>query len=264
MFVFVFTVPYRQLRPKFGFTLKVVLQTPTVSNAVHKTAAKPVLRKTTSPQIVTMTPLTQTLDYEIVVAHYNEPLDWLRPYAKRAGHVYHKGSNTSAPFDMKKWERLPNTGREAHTYLHHIVNYYDNLANVTVFLQGHGPQTKDCFADVEEFLEKAMRNDFCCQHKSYANWGRIKHNGKYLQEVRAGKLRLANLTFADFYSALFGEEHPKSVPMCWSGCFSALRENLCKRPLSFYQRGLSLMPNDTNPEEAHYFERLWATIVKKH
>lgn len=31
---------------------------------------------------------------------------------------------------------LPNRGREGHSYLHHIVENYDNLADITIFLPG--------------------------------------------------------------------------------------------------------------------------------
>ena len=76
-------------------------------------------------------------DYEIVVAHYNEKLDWLAPKADHA-HVYHKGTDLQSPSTMKLygWEKLPNVGREAHTYLHHIINNYETLPEYTVFLQG--------------------------------------------------------------------------------------------------------------------------------
>merc|ERR1719248_86361 len=36
-------------------------------------------------------------------------------------------------------QQLPNVGRESHTYLHHIVDNYENLANWTVFTQAGEP-----------------------------------------------------------------------------------------------------------------------------
>ena len=75
-------------------------------------------------------------DYEIVVAHYNEDLRWLVPYADHC-HVYHKGGNNwEWPVEFKQWDTLPNVGRESHTYLHHIITNYHCLANVTLFVQG--------------------------------------------------------------------------------------------------------------------------------
>ena len=39
---------------------------------------------------------------------------------------------------------LPNVGRESHTYLHHIVNNYDKLADWTVFSQASEPMHGLC------------------------------------------------------------------------------------------------------------------------
>jgi hypothetical protein len=37
---------------------------------------------------------------------------------------------------------LPNVGREAHTYLHHLHNRYDSLADVTIFLMASAGKTQ--------------------------------------------------------------------------------------------------------------------------
>ena len=72
---------------------------------------------------------------EIVVARYNENLDWLKKIKKSKDlkiTVYNKGKDDiDVPFIQ-----LPNIGRESHTYLYHIINNYDNLADQTIFCQG--------------------------------------------------------------------------------------------------------------------------------
>ena len=83
---------------------------------------------------------------EIVVARYNENLDWLKKIKKSKDlkiTVYNKGANDiDVPFIQ-----LPNIGRESHTYLYHIINNYDNLADQTIFCQGdsifHSPDFLD-------------------------------------------------------------------------------------------------------------------------
>mmetsp|Transcript_6741 Transcript_6741/g.14718 ORF Transcript_6741/g.14718 Transcript_6741/m.14718 type:complete len:716 (+) Transcript_6741:260-2407(+) len=73
-------------------------------------------------------------DIEIVLAQFDEDLTWSDPYA-HVRTVYCKGgfacSNEAIP--------LPNVGREGHTYLHHIVHNYDDLASWTVFSQAETP-----------------------------------------------------------------------------------------------------------------------------
>ena len=70
---------------------------------------------------------------EIVVARYNENLDWLKLLSEKVKiTIYNKGNNDiDFPFIA-----LPNIGRESHTYLYHIITNYNNLADRTIFCQG--------------------------------------------------------------------------------------------------------------------------------
>ena len=70
---------------------------------------------------------------EMVIARYNEDLGWLKDVPKNIKiTIYNKGEDDiSYPYI-----RLPNIGRESHTYLYHIINNYDNLAERTIFCQG--------------------------------------------------------------------------------------------------------------------------------
>jgi hypothetical protein len=70
---------------------------------------------------------------ELVIARYNEDLSWLKKIPKSIKiTVYNKGNdNIDFPFI-----KLPNIGRESHTYLYHIINNYDKLADKTIFTQG--------------------------------------------------------------------------------------------------------------------------------
>lgn len=63
---------------------------------------------------------------EIVVAHYNENLDWLDGINQRKT-IYSKAAGGD----------LQNVGFEAQTFLHHFAARYDDLADVTVCLQGN-------------------------------------------------------------------------------------------------------------------------------
>ena len=70
---------------------------------------------------------------EIVIARYDEKLDWVKKIEKNIKiTIYNKGKNDiDFPFIT-----LPNIGRESHTYLYHIINNYDKLADQTIFCQG--------------------------------------------------------------------------------------------------------------------------------
>jgi hypothetical protein len=71
-------------------------------------------------------------DINIVIARYNENLDWAFPYNDIAI-VYNKGDNNIP--DFLKRINIQNVGREGHTYLYHILNNYCELSSRTIFLQ---------------------------------------------------------------------------------------------------------------------------------
>ncbi len=89
--------------------------------------------------------------YEIVVARYNEDIEWLFNIDKRWKiTIYNKG----APYTLlgkKKLNNpninivnLENKGREAETYAYHMLHNYDNYADLTAFIQAnpfdHAPE----------------------------------------------------------------------------------------------------------------------------
>jgi hypothetical protein len=69
---------------------------------------------------------------EIVIARYNEDLSWTKKLPNSIKiTIYNKGNDIDYPCI-----KLPNVGRESHTYLYHIIENYNNLADQTIFCQG--------------------------------------------------------------------------------------------------------------------------------
>ena len=58
----------------------------------------------------------------IVVARYNEDIEWLNNYKNVI--IYNKGEKVQT---KHKVIELPNIGREAHTIFYHICENYENL-----------------------------------------------------------------------------------------------------------------------------------------
>ena len=67
----------------------------------------------------------------IVVAKYNESIEWTKNITHKVT-IYDKSINP-----VEGSIKLKNVGREGETFLYHIVNNYNNLDDVTVFLQGN-------------------------------------------------------------------------------------------------------------------------------
>jgi hypothetical protein len=68
----------------------------------------------------------------LVVARYNEPIDWLIPYNDIVI-IYNKGHENIEGFS--RVVHVENIGREGHTYLYHIIQNYENISENTIFTQ---------------------------------------------------------------------------------------------------------------------------------
>ena len=69
----------------------------------------------------------------LVISRFNENLDWTKLIKTWDKLIFNKGDN------IEELNAIPlnNVGREAHTYLHYIVENYYNLPQYVGFLQGY-------------------------------------------------------------------------------------------------------------------------------
>jgi hypothetical protein len=195
------------------------------------------------------------MKYQIVVARYNEDVSFLNNY-KDITIIYNKGKNDlKHDFNIIK---LPNIGRESHTYLYHIINNYDNLADKTIFFQGkiddHHVLPINEYFNNENFTGKKTKQsvDFL-QTK-------IKHFGKYLNDLKSGNLRASKITPFEWLEECGIIYDIKDFELVWGANFSVLKSTILKKPKIFYENLIKYVDNHMNPEEGHYFERSWNII----
>jgi len=82
-------------------------------------------------------PRKRNLERELVVAHYKEWIDWVNDSPIPVCLYQKCPSQCTTEFkDHVTVRHLPNKGREAGTYLAHICDNYDSLAEMTYFVQG--------------------------------------------------------------------------------------------------------------------------------
>ena len=104
------------------------------------------------------------------IAHYNEDLSWLQSLQELKCEllIYEKNTNLKYYRDYVKLNdnqiALCNIGREAHTYLTHIVHHYDDLRDYEVFLQGRVDDhiNGSIMAHLKEMYEKEMKHISWC------------------------------------------------------------------------------------------------------
>lgn len=195
------------------------------------------------------------MEYQIVISRYNEDISYLS-FFKDIILVYNKGDAIDETYNIVK---LPNIGRESHTYIYHIVNNYENLANRTLFIQGNVTDHK-----LLPTIEYFKKNDFIANLKEYnidSLKSRIKHSFKFLKALKSGDLKKSKYTPYIWINKIgIDISDLNRFKMTWGANFCVSKELIHKRPKIFYEHLLKYIEYDQNPEEGHFFERSWYLI----
>jgi len=202
----------------------------------------------------------------VIIARFREDVGW----ADALGYdyiVYDKGGNNDPTARI-----LPNIGREAHTYLTHIVREYDRLADMNVFLQGdpfdhihdQGRATVDILrGQLEEAAGRMI------PFKGLA-WFKLKCDALGRpHDLRKPENRGRwagwgkDIPLGATFERLFGAPMPEQIiARAATGNFCVTGERIRTRPKGFYEYALGLTeadPQDGN-NTGHAFERLWQHV----
>lgn len=189
---------------------------------------------------------------ELVVARHTEDLAWLRrvPGEFRVT-VYNKGD------DIPNANPLPNIGREAHTYLHHLTGRYETLADVTVFVQGHPfDHAPDLHARLRALAEG--RESVADFHWLGFLADTDDARGRRLFVPWSKNPDRTELPLDDFHQQLFGQPGPELYRFFVGAQFAVTREAARRRTADFYRRA-GVMASDF-PLAPHCFERCWDRV----
>ena len=194
--------------------------------------------------------------FQIVVARYNEDIRWLLPY-KDITIIYNKGNYDSL---LHKFNiiYLNNIGRESHTYLYHIINNYDNLADRTIFFQGNISDHTEKVLDIEDYFKE---QPFIGKLDKY-NINKLKDNIVHFPKYRK-ELRKSNFTPYDWITKVIGikiSDTLSETNIVWNANFSLSKELIQSKPKIFYENILRYIDDCSNPEEGHFLERTWYLI----
>jgi len=185
----------------------------------------------------------------VVVSRFNENIDWVSDIDNYYSVIYNKGLS-----EIESSIRLPNLGRESHTYLYHIVNNYNNLHDVTIFLQGnpfdHG--FMDFFGSFEAFNNYDFVDNFTGfnsiwqvdadsrPHNFAPSCGYIPNINNFIEKT---KIKLPASKVFNF--------HPGAQ-------FAVKKEHIQKISLEDYIKLLNVLSsNGSDPIEGHIMKRLW-------
>ena len=159
---------------------------------------------------------------EIVIARYAEDVAWAEG---RSALIYNKGSAVQT---KAKQFFLPNLGREAHTYLHHIISTWDDLADTTLFTQGGldhlppGVRLEQFFDPVADLVVPRL---VCC--REWGADGRIAHFGIWKEKLNRGQMLAGRLSLVAWFRTYLrcGSRSPWEHSLC-------SRSDLCSQEAS--------------------------------
>ncbi len=207
-----------------------------------------------------MMPYPDNCSFELVVARHEEDLRWLKrvPASFRIS-VYNKGATQALPESLIGRAgisviSLPNIGREAHTYLTHLITRFDSLAAVTVFCQGHPfDHAPDLHGRLNALAEKVETPD------PFLWYGFLEDTddpqGRRLFVPWSKNPERVELSTGGLYERLFGSPSPDLFHFRGGAQFTVSREGARSRSLEFYEMALEASLSD--PLIPHSLERFW-------
>lgn len=213
------------------------------------------------------------MEFEIVVSHYNEDLSWLKQHSNECC-IYSKGGSKNAPDLPFSYTPLPNIGREGHTFLHHIAKQYDQLANVTLFVQGRIDDHVDL--SLTEMKERALtigvgqvRTYPFRELEIFDHWEGIPWEHypcwKRWSSMESQKMSESPLEMFQNYITE-SKRIPVAVGFAPGAIFAVKKETIFQHSKAYYQRLLERMflgdMAHINPETGHYMERFWLAIFE--
>lgn len=178
------------------------------------------------------------IQFRIVVAKYKEDVSWTENLPCI---IYNKDPNGPSP--------LPNIGREAHTYLYHIVSNYDTLDDYTIFVQGnpfdHSPnllkniQNITTASEVPDFMYLSEKILPCSSH----------YEVYYPSNEKP--------TIQQFHTFLFGQTPSRNFVFGAGAQFMVSKKLIQHIPKSVYEKLLVECCKDFTP---WCIERFWQQI----
>ncbi|KAJ1618848.1 hypothetical protein T492DRAFT_438224 [Pavlovales sp. CCMP2436] len=240
---------------------------------------------------------------ELAIAQCKNPLAWLpalcTDFAARGAPVRRITLYLKCPVEPPRLSlpgspeirvvRLPNVGREGHSWAHHIRTNFDSLADAVLFL-------KDSTFDYRfkrlrmlkvppfRVLERVTELGFGCfrrpegalsvwhdastlfqyqlsRYGTYKGTYMAKLNGSLAPRFEAGSAMAGFLRTALGGAQVDAFLRHHFFPVCYGGSFGATRERFRAMPRASWGNLERLLSRADNLEEGHFVERLWAGLL---
>lgn len=204
------------------------------------------------------------MSYKIVVARYNENIDWLSSEINNCI-IYNKGNR----LNVKNEIMLENIGRESETYLNYIIINYHNLPDVVVFTQANIDDHRGC-NDINyllklknEALQYSKSIPYMIHFESYLGincWDRYwnyQNDSYYLKDNYKNN---SPVLFYHWFKKYVNYTYPDPIVLYPNGIFAVRKDLILANSLEYYKLLIEQVNHHINPSEGHFFERSWYYI----
>lgn len=225
---------------------------------------------------------------DLVIAFYEEhdALPILSKYANNYRYnikLYNKGVRTP---DLKSFTtnkqtyNLKNIGQATHTYLKHVIDNYDNLADVTIFMMGSAfrdekkarkahwllDNANKCSGFMSQHIWKSTEEDFNFELPFYDifNYSTSGVNAN-THRVRTAMIRSDITPLGDWIKNHLQFKLQDKRFFRTNKCTFAVHKNLIlEKPVLFYKDLIKQLEHaERNLEVIHFFERAWICVFVK-
>lgn len=211
------------------------------------------------------------MSYIIVVARYNENVDWLNPEIEKGNVVlYNKGIKLGIPNEIMR----PNVGRESETYLKYIIDYYPHFPDVIVFTQARISDHRRNISGLDYLFKlkaECYQSSFFKCYPSHIHFNKQKYPREHCWDDdwnwENDKWYLENnyknncpLLFKDWFHANIHPIYPNPISIYSNGLFAVRKELILKHSLDYYKSLILEVNHHINPAEGHFLERSWFYI----
>lgn len=203
--------------------------------------------------------------FTVVVSHYKENLDWLKTVNSKYIHLYSKGGQQlHKPY---KVTYLPNVGRESHTYLRYIIDYYSTLPQIIVFTQGKDDHLSSKKIDEGIRILRDSPETKIFGNIAVKSLHELHLSDEFrLESYKGVTLIPATMNFCDWFLKYVDPtfNFNNKLSLFYGACFTVRKEQVLRRSKSYYEELMQQTEVGDSTEVSHFFERSWYYIFNCH
>ena len=208
-----------------------------------------------------MSVLNQTT---IIVSRFNEDIEWIEVLKEKHNVIiFNKGSLLDNTISLE------NVGREAHTYVQYIIDNYNNLPEVVLFIQGNPFDHNITSQSFDQLINEAKIFGMS-QNKALHNVGIFNAVSNFNIFVHCGKqvfpykVNEKVLNFGEWFTHVTGMSFPQK-PIEWyiGACFAARKDMIQNVSIEIWRNILESLSYSIAPTTAHFMERSWYLLMSK-